>query len=302
MKTTTPTENPNNPENIAADMRAAPSAGPFLPFVPLKPSADSLPSFPVECLPPKLRTYVEAVAVHTQTPVDMAAGVALGVLATCLQGTVKVEGNIGHYEQTSLYVFLVAPPGSRKSAVIQAMTAAIEDYEQQYNEQHQAAMRRNRQERESLQRDINRLTKVLESKYDKMTELELQHAQDIARQLGRIRNTFLCSLFQISQNASPAVLHRCCIRDLGRHHVRPNVAVGFHGSSFIQWMRLCLLLHQTSRKLQHLVHHSHTGTIGSINILCNLFSQNCKVIVLQQFVEHFHVQAAAQHLFRRAFR
>ena len=66
MKTTTPTENPNNPENIAADMRAAPSAGPFLPFVPLKPSADSLPSFPVECLPPKLRTYVEAVAVHTQ--------------------------------------------------------------------------------------------------------------------------------------------------------------------------------------------------------------------------------------------
>lgn len=45
MKTTTPTENPNNPENIAADMRAAPSAGPFLPFVPLKPNADFLPSF-----------------------------------------------------------------------------------------------------------------------------------------------------------------------------------------------------------------------------------------------------------------
>ena len=187
MKTITPTENPNNPENVAADMRAAPSAGPFLPFVPLKPSADSLPSFPVECLPLKLRAYVEAVAVHTQTPVDMAAGVALGVLATCMQGTVKVEGNIGHYEQTSLYVFLVAPPGSRKSAVIHAMTAAIEDYEQQYNEQHQAAMRRNRQERESLQRDINRLTKQLEVKYDKMTELELQHAQDNLADLPDIR-------------------------------------------------------------------------------------------------------------------
>lgn len=126
------TENANNTENSAAEQQTA--AGVFLPFKPLKPSADSLPPFPIDCLPSRLRSYVEAVAIHTQTPVDMAAGAALGVLAACLQGKVKVEGNIGHYEQTSLYIFLIAPPGSRKSAVIHAMTAAIEDYEQKYNE------------------------------------------------------------------------------------------------------------------------------------------------------------------------
>ena len=179
------TENANNAENSAAELKNA--AGAFLPFNPLKPSADSLPPFPIDCLPSRLRNYVEAVAIHTQTPMDMAAGAALGVLAACLQGKVKVEGNIGHYEQTSLYIFLIAPPGSRKSAVIHAMTAAIEDYEQKYNEGNKTAMRRNKQERESLQRDINRLTRQLEVKYDTLTELELQHTQDKLVELPEIK-------------------------------------------------------------------------------------------------------------------
>ena len=48
-------------------------------------------------------------------------------------------------------------------------------------------MRRNRQERESLQRDINRLTRQLEAKYDKLTELELQHTQDKLAELPEIK-------------------------------------------------------------------------------------------------------------------
>ena len=68
------------------------------------------------------------------------------------------------------------------------MTAAIEDYEQKYNEENKAAMRRNRQKRESLQRDINRLTRQLEAKYDKLTELELQHTQDKLAELPEIKS------------------------------------------------------------------------------------------------------------------
>lgn len=122
------TKNTKNTENPVSNTGQAP--GLFNPYVPLRPSADTLPTFPIHCLPPRLQAYVAAVAEHTQTPVDMAAGVALGVLATCLQGKVRVEGNPGHYEQTSQYVFIVANPGARKSAVIRAMTSIIEDYEQ----------------------------------------------------------------------------------------------------------------------------------------------------------------------------
>ena len=78
------TKNPNNTENPISNTGQAP--GLFNPYVPLRPSADTLPAFPIHCLPPRLQAYVTAVAEHTQTPVDMAAGVALGVLATCLQG------------------------------------------------------------------------------------------------------------------------------------------------------------------------------------------------------------------------
>ena len=125
------TTNPKNTENPVSHTGQAP--GLFNPYVPLTPSADTLPAFPIHCLPLRLQSYVAAVAEHTQTPVDMAAGVALGVLATCLQGKVRVEGNPGHYEQTSLHVFIVANQGARKSAVIRAMTSVIEDYEQAYN-------------------------------------------------------------------------------------------------------------------------------------------------------------------------
>ena len=40
------TENANNTENSAAEQQTA--AGVFLPFKPLKPSADSLPPFPID--------------------------------------------------------------------------------------------------------------------------------------------------------------------------------------------------------------------------------------------------------------
>ena len=91
------TKNPKNAENPVSNTGQAP--GLFNPYVSLRPSADTLPAFPIHCLPPRLQAYVAAVAEHTQTPVDMAAGVALGVLATCLQGKVRVKGNPGHYEK-----------------------------------------------------------------------------------------------------------------------------------------------------------------------------------------------------------
>lgn len=181
------TKNVNNPNNSLPEMSNPPPTPGFQSFVPLKTALGNLPPFPVDSLPPVMRDYVLAVAAHTQTVPDMAAAIGLGVLATCLQGKVRVEGNLDHYEQVSLYTLIIAPPGERKSATIREMTAVIEDYEQQYNERLKPAIRKNRQERESLQRDITRLTRQLEQKPDSMAELELQHAQDNLAELPVIK-------------------------------------------------------------------------------------------------------------------
>lgn len=87
------TENANNAENRVVELKTA--AGVFLPFKPLKPSADSLPPFPIDCLPSRLRSYVEAVAIHTQTPVDMAAGLLWAYLLLACKEKSRSKGILG---------------------------------------------------------------------------------------------------------------------------------------------------------------------------------------------------------------
>lgn len=90
-----------------------------------------LPTFPTEIFPDWLRAFVEAEAEATQTPVDLAAMLALSVLATCCQRWVMVQGSPGWYEPVNLYGVTGLPPGSRKSAVFRAFLAALLAYEQQ---------------------------------------------------------------------------------------------------------------------------------------------------------------------------
>ncbi len=172
------TKNPKNAENPVSNTGQA--SGLFNPYVSLRPSADALPTFPIHCLPPRLQAYVAAVAEHTQTPVDMAARGRARRARHLPAGQGSGGGNPGHYEQTSLYVFIVANPGARKSAVIRAMTAVIEDYEQAYNEKLKPQIRKRRQERETLQRQINRLNRQLDAEIRQHDRVELQHAQEIS--------------------------------------------------------------------------------------------------------------------------
>lgn len=61
----------------------------FPPLVPLTPQWSDLPPFPVDTLPDTIRRYVSTVAEHSQTALDMAAVISLGVLAVCLQGNTR---------------------------------------------------------------------------------------------------------------------------------------------------------------------------------------------------------------------
>lgn len=168
------------------ETQAAPYAAPsvkqatpqFPPVKPLTPQWSELPPFPVDVLPQPLRDYVNAVAEHSQTSPDMAAVIGLGVLAVCLQGKFKVQGNPGYCEPLSLYTVVIAAPGERKSGVMRAMTRPLYDYEQEYNRTHSAEVRANRLERERLQRQINGLQKKLEQSGDWAQEAQLNVLTD----------------------------------------------------------------------------------------------------------------------------
>ena len=149
----------------------------FSPLVPLTPQWSELPTFPIEALPDTVSRYAAAVAAHSQTSPDMAAVIALGVLAVCLQGKFKVEGTPGYYEPLSLYTVLIASPGERKSGVMRSMTSVLYEYEQEFNRSRALEVRQNRQEREAIERQISGLKKKLENKGGREMELELQQLE-----------------------------------------------------------------------------------------------------------------------------
>lgn len=92
-----------------------------------------LEPFPVDALPPDIGEYVEAVAEHTQTPVDMAGSSAVSVLSTCSQGKYVIEGKPGWVEQLNTYMDVIAEPSERKSAVEQAIIKPCDLEEAKYN-------------------------------------------------------------------------------------------------------------------------------------------------------------------------
>lgn len=83
--------------------------------LPLLENRNSLPSFPVDSFPSPIGEYINALAENTQTSKDMAAVIALGILAVAAGRCYCIEGNANYYEPLNLYVLLVAEPGERKS-------------------------------------------------------------------------------------------------------------------------------------------------------------------------------------------
>jgi hypothetical protein len=88
-----------------------------------------VPDFPTDCLPPVLRDWCVAEAEATQTPPDLAAGLALAVCAAGIAGKVRVRVCDRWAEPLNLFMIGVLPSGDRKTAVFAEATAPVIEYE-----------------------------------------------------------------------------------------------------------------------------------------------------------------------------
>ena len=125
---------------------------------PIPFDAYDLPQFPVEALPKAVGNYVSALAESTQTPVDMAATAAIPILATCIQGKYKIRGKADWIEPLNIYAMDIMAASERKSAVENAMTAPINNFEYEENIRRAADVKRS----ESDQRVLLQRQKWLE--------------------------------------------------------------------------------------------------------------------------------------------
>ncbi|TVQ62519.1 MAG: DUF3987 domain-containing protein [Phycisphaerales bacterium] len=104
------------------------SAGLTVPAPALAPTLDLAEVFPERLS--ELREFLAALSEATQTPPEMAAMLALSIASACCAGVVEIDGG-GWVEPAPLWTLVLAPSGSRKSAVFRALTAPVNAWERE---------------------------------------------------------------------------------------------------------------------------------------------------------------------------
>ncbi len=84
--------------------------------------------FPVDAFPSPFREMVLAVSIATQTPVDLSAFMALGVLSAASAGKFKILAKNDHEEPVNLYLAAFMDPANRKSSVARPFMSVLDDH------------------------------------------------------------------------------------------------------------------------------------------------------------------------------
>ena len=129
-------------------------------------------TFPLDGFPGWARTYIQSASKAYQVPLGMVGSSVLACLAIALQGKYIVSPKDDHVEQLSLQVVLVAPSGTRKTALQKAVFAPAYEHERLLRD---AAAQRNterRKERQRLQRQLKRAEKDPSASRQAMNDIE----------------------------------------------------------------------------------------------------------------------------------
>jgi len=122
---------------------------PWAAPVPL--DAAAIPEWPGNVFPPDVQRFVDALAASTETPPELSAMMTLAVLATAAQGKFRVRVATDYFEPLSLWTCCALQSGSRKTAVWQAATAPLVEWEAARRGEFEPMIKRAESERKTLQ-------------------------------------------------------------------------------------------------------------------------------------------------------
>lgn len=147
-----------------------------------------LPTFPIDALPDWLRSFVQGLAIETQTPVDLAATLALANCSSCIAGRVIVRVREGWAEPVNTYWLNVLGVGNRKTAVHDATKAPLEEVEQRLCREMEPEIDRTRIERDMLAARLEHLKKsAAKEKIQGKRQALVDEAKDTAAEIADIK-------------------------------------------------------------------------------------------------------------------
>jgi hypothetical protein len=91
----------------------------------------SLPSLPIDRFPPVLAGWIAEAATESQTPPELAAGIALAALSTIALPLGPIHVRQGWQEELPIFVLVALPPSERKSAVLRRALEPLREVERQ---------------------------------------------------------------------------------------------------------------------------------------------------------------------------
>jgi putative DNA primase/helicase len=125
---------------------------------PVIPGNRSVPDIPAKLLPGWLGDYAAAVATSSQTPEAMSVMLCLSVLSTVFQHWFVVAPFGDDYtEPLPLWTCSIMPPGSRKTAVVNAMTGVFAYWEKLRRDRMRSEVAKNKSQRELAKKRIEKL-------------------------------------------------------------------------------------------------------------------------------------------------
>ena len=144
-----------------------------------------LPTFPTEALAPWQRRFVEALAVATQTPVDLGAMLVLSVAGAAAAKRAVVRVREGYDEPLNIYAMVAQPPASRKTSVFREVLGPVEEYERELATMARPAVAQARSQFEIDKRSLEEYERRASKSQDEaerssLVELATTMAQDLA--------------------------------------------------------------------------------------------------------------------------
>jgi hypothetical protein len=142
--------------------------------VPL--DAPDLPRIDPAHLPAWAGEYAHALAAHTETPPELAAGMVLITCATAAARCLRVMVKPGYFEPCNLWVLVALPSGNRKSAVQSSATTPLVDWERDQAEIMAPEIQRKTSERKTLE------ARAKEMRNQATREKDTHKARQLARE------------------------------------------------------------------------------------------------------------------------
>jgi len=121
---------------------------------PVRFAAVNTPKLDVAQLPPVLAEFCAGVAEEKQVPVELPVAMAIAALATAAQGRFVLEVRTGYTEPLNVYTLCPLEPANRKSAVVEACSAPLKEWERETAQAMAAEVKAVTSKRKTLEKAI----------------------------------------------------------------------------------------------------------------------------------------------------